>query len=73
MDDVNTLANRAMALKPVDRIHLVEAILRSLDEPDAAIEKAWIEEAERRYEAVKNGRMKTRSWDEVKKGLIGGD
>ena len=73
MDDVKALAGKALQLGPVDRIHLVEAILMSLDKPDSAIEKAWIEEAERRYEAVKNGQMETRPWNEVRKGLLGGD
>jgi len=36
------------------RAQLAERLLSSLDE-DSDIEKAWIEEADRRYKAIQNG------------------
>ncbi len=35
MESLDQLAKKAMELKPVERIRLVEAILYSLDKPDS--------------------------------------
>lgn len=67
MESVNTLAQKAFELRPIERIQLVEAILYSLENPNPDIEKSWIAEAEARYEAFKNGELKTTDWDELKK------
>ena len=49
MESTDQLAKKAIGLRPTERIRLVEAILYSLDKPDADIEKSWIAEAEARY------------------------
>ena len=49
----------AALLKPIEKIHLVEKILHSLDKPDPAIEKAWIKESEDRLDAYEKGNLKT--------------
>lgn len=67
MQTVDQLAKKAMDLRPLDRIRLVEAILHSLDKPDEEIEKAWVAESELRYEAYKKGELKSSDWDEIKK------
>ena len=66
MESVNQLAKKAIGLKPIERIQLVEAILYSLDKPDPDIEKSWVAEAEVRYEAYKRGALETIHWDEIK-------
>jgi putative addiction module component (TIGR02574 family) len=67
MDSVSQLAKKAIELKPVERIRLVEAILNSLDKPDQDIEKSWIAESEARYEACKRGEIVLQDWEEIKK------
>ncbi len=68
METLEQLAKKAIGLRPIDRIRLVEAILYSLDKPDPDIEKSWIAESEARYEAYKRGELKAYDWDEIKKG-----
>jgi len=67
MESVDKLVKKAIGLKPVERIKLVEAILYSLDKPDPEIEKSWIAEAEARYKAYKKGEIEATDWDEIKK------
>ncbi|MCD6093443.1 MAG: addiction module protein [Candidatus Omnitrophica bacterium] len=57
-----------MQLKPLDKAHLVEIILESLDKPDPEIEKAWVAESEARYGAYKAGKIKAVSFDSIQKG-----
>ena len=67
MESVKQLADKAISLKPVKRLQLVDRILQSLDKPDATIEKLWIKEADARYEAYKRGELSTTDWNEIKK------
>jgi len=67
MESVDQLAKKAMGLKPIERIRLVEAILYSLDKPEPNIEKSWIAESEARYEAYKRGEVGAIDWEEIKK------
>lgn len=67
MESLDKLAQRALELKPVERIRLVEAILYSLDKADPDIEESWKVEAEARYEAFKRGELEAVGWDEIKK------
>jgi putative addiction module component (TIGR02574 family) len=67
MESLDKLAQRALELKPVERIRLVEVILYSLDKADPDIEESWKVEAEARYEAFKRGELEAVDWDEIKK------
>ena len=71
METLDQLAKKAMGLRPVERIRLVEAILYSLDKPDQDFEKSWVAESETRYEAYKRGELKSYDWDEIKKRYEG--
>jgi putative addiction module component (TIGR02574 family) len=54
---VRDLANRALQLPARQRARLAKRLLRSLDdagEPDVL--DAWVQEAERRYRAYKQGK-----------------
>lgn len=66
MESVDQLAKKAIGLKPIERIRLVEAILYSLDKPEPNIEKSWIAESEARYEAYKRGEVGAIDWEEIK-------
>ena len=67
MESLDHLAKKAMELKPVERIRLVEALLYSLDKPDPDIEQSWVVEAEARYKAYKRGELEAIDWDEIRK------
>ncbi len=60
---------KALSLKPLDKIHLVEKLLVSLDKPDPGIEKNWIRESEARINAYERGDLKTVSYGTVKENL----
>ena len=47
----------ARKLPPVDRLHLIDALLETLDEPDPAIEAAWLAEAQDRLAAYDRGEL----------------
>jgi putative addiction module component (TIGR02574 family) len=47
----------ALKLSPPEKLFIVESILRSLDEPNKEIENIWIEEAEKRLQAYRDGKL----------------
>jgi putative addiction module component (TIGR02574 family) len=59
------LIKKVLSLKPQERYAIVEAILRSLDQPDEEIEKIWKEECDRRVLAIKEGRLGTIPYEEI--------
>ena len=58
------LTHEALDLDDRRREELVGLLLNSLDHIDE-IDRAWMEEAKRRYEAVRSGKARTLSHDEV--------
>jgi len=44
-----------LQLNAIDRVHLAETLLDSLDKTDEQIEKIWLFESEKRYKAYKEG------------------
>ncbi|MFH1645001.1 MAG: addiction module protein [Candidatus Omnitrophota bacterium] len=63
------LKKETLSLKSIDKIHLVEMILESLDKSDPEIEKEWVAESEARYKAYKQGKIKVIDYDAVKKRI----
>ena len=61
------LEKEALSLKPIEKIHLIEKILESLDRPDPEIEKEWVAESEARYKAYKKGKAETVPLERIKK------
>ena len=51
------ILKEALKLKPQDRFTVIDGLLRSLDQPDAAIDAIWAEEAQRRLEAYRAGAL----------------
>ncbi len=60
------IKTRALELNVIDRIHLAEIILDSLDKTDEQIEKIWVKESENRYQAYKEGRVKGISLEQLR-------
>ena len=51
------LLAEALKLKPDEKFMMMEGILKSLDEPDKTIDNIWIEEAEQRLQAYRQGKL----------------
>jgi hypothetical protein len=64
MESSETLLKKALRLKPQDRFLLVDGLIRSLDEPDGEIDVVWIEEAEKRLRAHRDGHRRPNYWIE---------
>jgi putative addiction module component (TIGR02574 family) len=58
-DRIKELSLEARKLPPAERAELIDDLLASLDEPDARIDAAWAEEAERRLRLIDSGEMPT--------------
>ncbi len=52
------LIKKALALKPQDKIFLIEALVESLDKPDKYIQEVWLKEAQARLSAHRKGKTK---------------
>jgi hypothetical protein len=55
----NEILEQALHLKANDRFLLIEELLKSLDKPDENINKIWEEEANKRVDSYKNGKIET--------------
>jgi len=55
----------ALILKPLERLHLVDALLLSLDVPTKEVDIVWMEEVEKRVEAYNRGELNTTPSNEV--------
>jgi len=60
------IKTKVLELNPIDRIHLAEILLDSLDKTDEQIEQLWVKESENRYQAYKAGRVKGVSLDNLR-------
>ena len=66
--DSENLYHAALKLSGDERFHLAHRLLESVEcERDPDYEEAWAAEIARRIEEVENGKVKTVSWEEVKK------
>jgi putative addiction module component (TIGR02574 family) len=64
-EQTQQILEQALALPPLDRAALVEGLLASLDQPDAAIDELWAREAEDRIDAFEAGELEAISAAEV--------
>ncbi|MFH0924835.1 MAG: addiction module protein [bacterium] len=64
------LEENALKLRPIDKIHLIEIMLESLDRTDNEIEKEWIAESEERYDAYKKGEIKEIPLEKIKERYV---
>ena len=61
----NEVLEQALRLRAEDRFAVVEGLLKSLDVPDEKIDNIWLDEAERRLEAHRDGRLAGIPMEEV--------
>jgi len=59
------LVSEILALPDAEKMRVLDAILSELHKPDPEIERVWAEEAKKRLDAYKEGRIPTVSYEEV--------
>lgn len=59
------IASDISCLTDVEKLHLVDVILRDLDRPDPEIDRIWADEARKRWDAYKLGKMQSISYQDV--------
>ena len=59
------ILQEAIALKPVEKAELIDLLVTSLDKPDKEIDELWKIEAESRLSAYKQGKLKSKTLEEV--------
>ncbi len=65
------IEKNALKLDVVKRIRLVETLLDSLDKTDPEIEKGWVRESEKRYQAYREGRVRGVPLAQIRKKIEG--
>lgn len=69
-DMVAELKSKIRALSTEERTELIRLLIADLDGPsDADIGKAWLEEAQRRYREITEGKMQTVPGEQVFENL----
>jgi putative addiction module component (TIGR02574 family) len=64
------ILKQALKLKPEERFTVVEGLLKSLDEPGKKLDEIWVEEAEKRLKAYREGRLEGIPMKEKFKGEL---
>ncbi len=59
------IQNKIDELSDIEKLLVVDYILADFDKPDPEIDKLWAKEALRRQKAMRSGKMKVHSYDEV--------
>lgn len=65
MEDRKNLLSMALQLKPQDRFLLIDDLIQSLDEQDEKLKDVWLEEAENRLKAHREGKTKGVDYKDV--------
>ena len=58
-------AAKIKSLPDSEKIELVDSILMQLDKPDPEIDRIWADEARKRWQAYKSGKIETVSYEQV--------
>jgi len=63
--DTEKLLADIRALPQQEKARLLEALLTDLDVADSQIDQAWAEEARRRWDAYREGKLRTVDYDDL--------
>lgn len=63
--EAKNILRDALSLSPAERLFIIEALSKSLNEPDSNIDSFWKDEVEKRYEDCVNGKIKTIAYDDI--------
>ncbi len=61
----NKLIESIQSLSDREKLEIVDSILVQLDKPDPEIDRIWAEEARKRWQAYKSGKLETISYEQV--------
>jgi len=59
------LVTEIRALPDEEKLRVLDALLTDLDKPDQEIDRVWAEEARKRWDSYKSGRLQTVSYEEL--------
>lgn len=59
------LAVKIKSLPDIEKIEPVDSILMQLGRPDPEIDRIWADEARKRYQAYKQGKLETAPYEEI--------
>jgi len=59
------ILEQALKLNPGERFMVIEGMIESLDRPDVSIDEIWVDEAEKRLNAYRSGRLKGIPMEEI--------
>lgn len=62
---VDKLVSEILSLPNEEKIRVLDALLTDLHQPDPKIDANWANEARRRWEAYKQGRLASISYEEL--------
>jgi len=72
--ELRELFREALELTDKDRATLAGLLIESLEtEVDPDVERAWAEEAERRWQEIESGKVQTIPWEDIKAKLLSGE
>ena len=64
------IQNKIDDLSDIEKLLIVDYLLAGLDKPDPEIDKEWAKEAVKRQKAMRTGKMKVHSYDDVMRKYI---
>ena len=62
---IREICQAAKELPDTDKLALVDTLLAQLDRPDPDLDSVWAEEARRRRQAHREGRLEARDYEQV--------
>jgi hypothetical protein len=65
LDSLQEICEKARVLPELEKLALVDALLEQLDRPDPELDRAWTEEALKRRQAFREGRLEALGYEEV--------
>lgn len=63
--DTHKLLSEIRALPEVEKLRLIDALLTDIVTPDPEVDRIWADEARRRWQAYKEGRIETVSYEDL--------
>ena len=68
---MNKLVTEIRGLPAEEKLRLLDVLLSDLDKPDPMIDQIWADEARKRWNAYKAGKLQTVSYEELIKRYKG--
>ena len=69
--ETDKLVTEIRALPAEEKLRLLDVLLSDLDKPDPMIDQIWANEARKRWNAYKTGKLQTVSYEELIKRYKG--